>query len=170
MKQNIGWAEPNWTISEPRVQKVDGFYYQYLEARDVPEMEVGNYVLTFRKLMQDAYHAVFGPATMPPVLAMYLDIPGKKGLYNVQIGFVVEENTPQLGDAKSRYVEPALIVGMIVGGDIDAVLSTYGPLMEFTNKNDLKCVIGWREWYLHWESDISKNSITWVMHNVEEIE
>jgi hypothetical protein len=170
MSQNIGWAEPNRAISEPRVQMVAGFTYQYLETSEVPEMAVGNYVVAFRKQLQAAYRSQFGPAALPPLLAMYLDIPGKTGVYDVQIGFVVEEQTPRLGEAKCRYVEPALIAGMIVGGDIDAVLSTYGPLMAFTNQHGLKCVVGWREWYLHWESDTSSNSITWVMHNVEEAE
>ncbi len=170
MKQMTGWAEPRSVISAPRVQKVDGFYYQYLESKDVPEMEVGSHVVTLRKQMQAAYRAAFGPAAMPPTLAMYLDIPGKTGLYDVQIGFAVEADTPLLGEARRRYVAPALIAGMIVGGDIDAVVSSYGSLMNFINKNGLKCITGWREWYLHWESDTSLNSITWVMHDVEEFE
>lgn len=168
MKQTVGWAEPRCVISAPRVQKVEGFYYQYLESKDVHEMEVGIHVVTMRQQMQDAYRAVFGPAAMPPILAMFIDVPGKTGRHDVQIGFAVEANTPPLVEAKARFVAPALIAGMIVGGDIDAVVSTYGTLTKFMDENRLKGVAGWREWYLHWENDTSLNSITWVMHDLEE--
>jgi hypothetical protein len=35
------------------------------------------------------------------------------------------------------------------------------------NQNALKCVVGWREWYLYYENDKSCNNIIWVQHLVE---
>jgi hypothetical protein len=53
-------------------------------------------------------------------------------------------------------------------GKIESVIKSYGPLMDYMTANGLKCVEGWREWYLYWESDNSTNNISWVQHVAQE--
>lgn len=41
------------------------------------------------------------------------------------------------------------------------------PLMDYVNAQGLRCVEGWRDWYLYWEDDASPNNITLVQHVAE---
>ena len=41
MKKKSGWAEPKYIIGEPRVQKVGGFTYLFVEQKHVEESQVG---------------------------------------------------------------------------------------------------------------------------------
>ena len=99
---------------------------------------------------------------------MFTDIPDEPRWYDVQVGFSVPKGTPPYGEARVRYVKPTLVASIVVTGNLRAVVKSYGPLLEFMKAKGLKDVVGWREWYLYWESDDSMNNVTWVQHLAEE--
>jgi hypothetical protein len=166
MKHEIGWAEPGFLVGQPRTQKVAGFHYLFVEEKHVAESEVGNAMGHLFPKLFAAGASVFGAAGSPPVLAMFIDLEPK--MYDVQLEFMVQPGTAAAGEAQVRYVEPALVASIVVGGGIEAVIQSYGPLMEYMNVNGLKCAEGWREWYLFRESDNSANNVSWVQHVAEE--
>ena len=103
------------------------------------------------------------------LLVMFIDLDEPK-MYDVQAGYVVPEGTTPQGETQVRFVPPTLVAGMLVWGDLGSVVKSYAPLMEFMNTHGLKCIEGWREWYLLFESDTSMNNITWVQHVAEEVQ
>ena len=168
MERATGWAEPDCIIGQPRLQKVDGFHYLYVEQQHVAESEVGVYIGSLFGKIHDAYEKGYGAAEKPPILVMFFDLPDEPRVYDMQVGFSVPEGTSPLGEAQVRYVEPSLCASVLVWGNLDSVISSYGPLLEFMDTKDLKCIEGWREWYLYWEGDSSSNNITWVQHVAQE--
>ena len=168
MEQKVGWAEPGCVIGQPRIQKVDGFQYLYAEQMHVHETEVGNAMGVVMGRLGSAWERIFGKAPSPPMLVMFIDLDEPR-MYDVQAGYVVPEGTTPQGETQVRYVPPALVASMLVWGDLSSVPKSYAPLMEFMNAQGLKCIEGWREWYLLFESDSSMNNVTWVQHVAEEL-
>jgi hypothetical protein len=168
MTKEIGWADPGFVHSSPRTQKVGGFHYLYVSEEGLAEKEVGNCMGRLFPKAFAAYEAAFGEAQPPPVVSMFFDVSDDPRTYDVQLGFAVREGTPALGEAHLRYVPPALIASILVCGNLDAMVNSYGPLMEYMNVSGLKCIEGWREWRLHWEGEDSPNNVVWVQHVAEE--
>jgi hypothetical protein len=152
MSTEVGWADPEMMISEPRVQRVAGVHYLYVEQKRVAESAVG-------WAMGDL---------MPKALAAYRQ--GHAGIeraYDVHVGYAFREDVSPRGGAQVRYVEPALCAGLLVWGTLDDILKSYGTLMAFVEAKGLRNVEGWREWYLYWEDPASRNNVTLVQHVVE---
>jgi hypothetical protein len=167
MIEKSGWAEPNFIIGEPRVQKVAGFTYLYVEQKHVEESRVGASLDPLFEKIHAAYKLGLGEFTMLPSLIMFTDIPDQPRWYDVQVGFSVPGGTPPYGEAHVRDVEPTLIASIVVLGNLESVVKSYGPLLEFIKAKGLKDIVGWREWYLYWEGEESMNNVTWVQHLAE---
>lgn len=165
MIKEIGWAEPECIIGLPRIQKVEGLYYLYVEQKNVKEDEVGPVMTPLIGKANDAYMSAVGEVYGQPLLAMFLDVPNTPGVYDMQIGFSVREGTSPIGGSEVRYVEPALCASVLVWGTKYGVVS---PLMEFIKEKGLRCTDGWREWSFYDEAAGPKNTITWVQRIVEE--
>lgn len=168
MTTAVGWAEPAFALSEPRLQKADGFHYLYAEVKHVHVSEVGNAVGTCFGRIFPAWSHAFGKAAPAPTLAFFIDIPGEQDWYDVQMGFAVPEGTEPFGETFVRYVPPALVAGILAWGELDSVPKSYDPLMAFVDKSGHARTGVWREWYLLFESDRSANNITWVQYEVAE--
>lgn len=166
MEQKINWADPEYVISQPRIQKVAGFHYLYAEQPHVHETEVGNAMGVVMGRLGSAWECIFGKTPSPPMLVMFIDLDEPR-MYDVRAGFVVPEGTTPQGETQVRFVPAALVAGMLAWGGISAVVKTYAPLMEFMDTHGLKCIEGWREWRLVFEGDTSTNNITWVQHVAE---
>jgi hypothetical protein len=164
-----GWAEPDFVMSQPRLQKADGFHYLYAEVKHVHVSDVGNAVgICFGRMFRAWEHA-FGIAAPAPTLAFFIDVESEENWYDVQMGFAVPEGTQPSGETMVRYVPPTLVAGILAWGSLENVPRTYKPLMDFMDANGYKPVEGWREWYVYWESEQSSNNITWVEHMAEEV-
>ena len=168
MSTEVGWADPQMMISEPRVQRVAGFHYLYVEQEHVAESDVGWAMGDLMPKAHDAYCQAREGVELPPMLAMFIDLPDEPRVYDVQVGYAFREGVPARGGAQVRYVEPALCAGLLVWGTLDDILKSYGPLMGFVEAKGLKGVEGWREWYLYWEDAASRNNVTLVQDVVEE--
>jgi hypothetical protein len=164
MGKEVGWAEPEYLIGQPRIHKVAGFHYLYVEQKHVHEGQVGLHMGPLIGKMEDAHKLGFGEAEKPPLLVMFTDIPDEPRWYDIQAGYSVPQGTVPCGEAWVRAIEPALVASILVWGSLEAVVKGYGPLLEFMKANGYKDIVGWREWYLYWESEDSTNNITWVQH------
>lgn len=168
MKQETGWAEPDYVIGQPRLQKVEGFHFFYIEQEHAEPGQEGPSMASLTKKARDAYAKVIGESYAPALCVMWFGVLGVPDLYDNQVGFAVREGTTPLGEAKVRYVEPTLCVSLLAWGDEGAFAKSYGPLIAFAEDKGLKCIQGFREWDLHWEGDKSKNNIILIQHPVEE--
>jgi hypothetical protein len=167
LKQKIGWAEPDNIIGQPRLQRVRGFHFFYIEQKHTdPSQEAPSMDLLTKKA-REAYAKVIGESYAPAICNMWFKVPGESDLYDNQVGFAVREGTPQLGEAKVRYVEPTLCVSLLAWGDVSVYAKSYSPLIAFAKDKGLKCIEGFREWDLYWEGDDSKNNIIQIQHPVE---
>ena len=151
MTKEVGWAEPECIIGQPRIQKVEGFYYFYLETKHTDGGKEGTDTNSMVRKAKDAYAKVIGEFSMSPLLIMYANVPNKPDMYDLQVGFPVPKSIDPGGAAKVRYVEPTLCVSLLAWGDIGIYAKSYAPLMDFVNENGLKCAEGWREWAFYWE-------------------
>lgn len=168
MSTETGWADPEMMISEPRVQRVAGFHYLYVEQKHVAESAVGWAMGDLMPKALTAYSQAGDGIEPPPMLAMYIDRPGEERAYDVHVGYAFQEEVSPRGGAQVRYVEPTLCASLLVWGTLDDILESYGTLMAFVEAKGLRNVEGWREWYLYWEGDQSHNNVTLVQHVVEE--
>jgi hypothetical protein len=169
MSTEVGWADPEMMISEPRAQRVMGFHYLYVEQEHVAESDVGWAMGDLMPKALEAYRHGGEGIEPPPILAMFLDLPGAERAYDVQVGYAFRESVLPRGGAEVRYLEPALCAGLLVWGTLDDILKSYGTLMAFVEAKGLRNVEGWREWYLYWEDAASRNNVTLVQHVVEEV-
>ncbi len=169
MTEEVGWAEPECIIGQPRIQKVKGFYYIYTEKKHVKQSEVGSTAYLIGQV-NDACKQIFGDATWGTYIDMYLNLPKEdEYVYDVQKGYAIAKEVTPVGEAKVRYVEPALCATIVVWGSFEDISKSYGPLMEFVNEKGLKCAEeGWREWHVHWDGGDSRNNVYLVQHVVEE--
>ena len=168
MVKEAGWAEPEYVIGQPRLQKLEGFYFFYVEQKHSKPGQVGPSMDSLVRKAHDAYAKVIGESCVPALCIMWFGVPGEPDLYDNQLGFAVRQGTTPLGEAKVRYVEPTLCVSLLAWGDIGVYAKSYGLLIDFANGKGLKCKEGFREWSLYWEGDTSKNNIILVQHPVEE--
>lgn len=169
MPKMIGRAEPGVTIGEPRVQKVSGFRYLYAEKKLVRDTEVGIYRDELDHKVESAYELLYGSALKPPLLVMFINVPGQDGMYHMQTGYMVAPGTPPAGEALVRDIPPALVAGVVTCCDTHSIWECYAPLMEFMNQNGMQPLEeGWREYFLYYEGPDSMNNITWVQHMAEE--
>ena len=164
MRQEIGGAEPDYIIGQPRLQKVEGFHYFYMELKHTDPGQAG----PLARKAHDTYARVIGESYRPTLLVMFFSVPDEPNVYDIQTGFSVRKGTVPIGEAKVRYVEPTLCVSLLAWGDIGVYAKSYAPLIEFAEEKGLKCKEGFREWDLYWEGDRSKNNIILVQHPVEE--
>jgi|GEM_PF-1767991 len=170
MTIHVGWANPELTIGQPRIQKVAGFTYLYAEQQNVKGTEVGLFRAGLVARVCAAYEQLFGSAIKPPLLVMYLNVPEQEGMYHAQVGYVVAEGTFATGEARVRCLSPALVASMVVCSDSHSIWKCYGPLMDFMNQNGYTPLEeGWREYFLYDEGADSLNNITWVQHLAEEV-
>jgi hypothetical protein len=170
MAYSTGWANPVLVIGQPRIQKVSGFTYLFAEQRDVKDTEVGQYRNGLVARVWDAYKLYYASAATPPLLVMFINVPGKEEMYHMQVGYVVAKGTPATGGVQVRDLAPALVAGTVVSCDADSIWKCYGPLMDFMNQNGYKPLEeGWREYFLYNEGNASANNITWVQHLAEEV-
>lgn len=165
----VGWADPEMMISKPRVQRVAGFHYLYVEQKHIAESDVGWAMGELMPRALEAYLQGREGLEPPPMLAMYIDLPDEPRVYDVEVGYAFRESVSARGGAQVRYVEPALCAGLLVWGTLDDILKSYGSLMAFVEAKGLMNVEGWREWYLYWEDPASRNNVTLVQHVVEEV-
>jgi hypothetical protein len=167
--KKIGWAEPEYVVSQPRIQKVDGFHYFYLEKKGVSEMGVGEHILPMiaeaSKNIAES-NAKVGEVT--PLLVMFIDVPGKLRYYDMQVGFSVAPDVKPVGEAMVRYVKPALSSSALAWGEINMVPKTYGLTIDFAKEKGFEGAGEWREWYLYWEKDVSRNNVTLVQWILKE--
>jgi hypothetical protein len=169
MAKEIGWAEPEMIIGQPRIQKVGGFTYLYAEQQHVHETEVGNYILGLFQKAQFAYEELHGSAEKPPMLVMFINVAEQEKMYLMQAGYAVAPGTPAAGEARVRDIPPTLVASIVMCGAIHSVWKSYGPLMDFMNQHGLHPLEeGWREYYLYFEGPDSMNNITWVQHVAED--
>ena len=168
MTKEAGWADPECIIGQPRIQKVKGFYYIYTEKKHVKESEVGKAAYLIGQV-NDACKQIFGDAIPGTYIDVFLNLPKEdENMYDVQKGFAIADEVTPVGEAKVRYVEPALCVSILVWGNIDDIPKSYGPLLEFVEKNGLKLSDdGWREWCIYYDGENS-NNVYLVQHVVEE--
>ena len=158
-------------VGQPRLQKVNGFFYLYAEMKHLKQSEVSKSVVLIEQV-NDECMKLFGCIPFGAYVEMYINSPQEedsKLIYDCQKGYAlnVEDITPKDARVKIRYVEPALCASILVWGS--EISKSYGPLMDFVNEKGLKCADeGWREWWLHYEGDNSKNNITLVQHVLKE--
>jgi hypothetical protein len=168
MTTAVGWADPALSLSEPRLQKADGFRYLYAEVKHVHVSEVGSAVGACFGRIFPAWNQTFGSAPPAPTLAFFIDVPGEENWYDVQMGFAVPQGTEPSGETFVRDVPPTLVAGILAWGELAEVPKSYDPLMEFAAKCGHPRAGVWREWYMYFESDSSSNNITWVQYEVIE--
>ena len=167
----IGWAEPELIIGQPRLQKVNGFYYLYAEMKHLKQSEVSKSVVLIEQV-NDECMKLFGCIPFGAYVEMYINSPQEeesKLIYDCQKGYAlnVEDITPKDARVKIRYVEPALCASILVwGSDLP---KGYGPLMNFIQEKGLRtskpgCR---REWGLY-EDRNSKNHIALIQRVIEE--
>jgi hypothetical protein len=170
MTINAGWANPELAIGQPRIQKVAGFTYLYAEQQNVKDTEVGLFRDGLVAKVCAAYEQLYGGATKPPLLVLFINVPEKEGMYHVQVGYVVAKGTSATGEVRVRYLAPAVVASMVVCCDTHSIWKCYGPLMDFMNQNGYTPLEeGWREYFLYDEGPDSLNNITWVQHLAEEV-
>jgi len=160
MTKEIGWTEPEYIIGQPRIQKVGGFLYLYAEEKHVKESEGGPVISSLIGKAYDACRKTFGRKVGNLVITHLILPKETESMYDIQVGFALsgDANVTPLGEAKIRYVEPALCAGILVWGTVDDIVKSFSPLSEFIKEKELKCSdVGWREWTLY--NDDTKNAI-----------
>lgn len=170
MIKEVGWAEPECIIGQPRIQKAGGFLYLYVEEKHVKESEGGSVIVSLIGKANDACRKIFG-RKVGNLLIMHLILPREiENMFDIQVGYAFVDgdfNITPVGETKVRYVEPALCAGMLVWGMVDDIQKSYSPLLEFVKEKGLKCSdVGWREWTLY--NDGTKNAIFLQQRIVEE--
>jgi effector-binding domain-containing protein len=168
MTREVRQADPGCIIGQPRIQKVKGFHYIYTEKKHVKESEVGKTAYLIGQV-NDACKQIFGDAIPGTYIDVFLNLPKEdENMYDVQKGYAIAGGVTPLGEAKVRYVEPALCASILVWGSIDDIPKSYGPLLEFVEEKGLKCADeGWREWHIYYDGENS-NNVYLVQHVVEE--
>jgi len=167
MKKRIGWADPEAIIGEPRTQMVGGFTYLFAEEKHVKTRQVKRCLDRVIGKAGAGYTQIFPGVDQPPLLVTLIDDPVENGIYDVRAGFVVRQGTQPVEGIFIEEQPPALIASILVNGPTNKIVKSYGPLMQYMNQNAMKCVVGWREWYLYYENDKSSNNIIWVQHLAE---
>jgi hypothetical protein len=161
--QNVGWAEPQFILGECRTQVVAGFRYLYLEEKHIAEWDVGDMITPLKDRITRAYRQTYGGAEPPTLLVMFIDL--EEQYYDVRAGFAVGPDTPPLEGPRVLDVPPALCAGYLAWGA--NFWEGYGPLMDYMDAQGLRCIEGWREWYLYSEGEGSPNNIMLVQHVAE---
>jgi len=169
MVREVGWAEPEYVVGQPRIQKVDEFHYFYLEKKDVSEAGVGDHILSMiAEASKNIAESNAKAGEVPPLLVMFIDVPDKQRYYDMQVGFSVAPGVEPVGDAMVRYVKPALSSSALAWGDINMVPKTYPLVIDFAKEKGFEGAGEWREWYLYWEKDVSKSNVTLVQWILKE--
>ena len=169
MTKEVGWAEPEYIISQPRIQKVGGFLYLYVEKKHVKESESPSVIPTLIGKAHEACRKAFGRKVGNLVITHLILPKETESMYDIQVGFAIsgDANVTPAGEAKIRYVEPALCAGILIWGTVDDIARSFSPLSEFIKEKELKCSdVGWREWTLY--NDDTKNAIFLQQRVLEE--
>lgn len=169
MSIKAGWAEPDFAISEPRIQKAAGFTYVFLERKGIPEATVGPVWKGLVATVEAAYREQFGDVELPGLLLRFIEYPNDPKLYDVQIGYALKKAVSPRGEAQVVRVKATLVVGILSWGTLWNVPRTYGPLIEAIGRCGYQGGREWREWHVY-HDDIrsSRNSIVWVQHDLIE--
>jgi hypothetical protein len=159
-----GWAEPDQIIGTPRMQKVEGFYYFYIEqihpTQGEKEEPVDSMIERVGWLFQQ-----YSPVSKPPLLVMFFLVAEEPSYqYDIQVGYVISKEIPAEGEAKVRYVPPTLCGSLVACGDVELYANSYGPLLDFIDSQGYQAVEGFRETSLYWEGEDSKNNIVLIQH------
>lgn len=165
----IGWAEPEKILSAPRTQHLPGFSYFYTETKNVTTAEFGKRLDEIVGSVQAAYQEGVGTLAFQPLLVFTIDVdsPDREDRYDIQAGYAVPSGTAPCGEAQVREVAPALVASMLAWGKVPEIWPCYQTLIDYIEAEGYACITGWREYYLYREDDSSKNSVTWVMHEVK---
>jgi len=167
MKKRVGWADPDAIIGEPRTQLVGGFAYLFAEEKHVKQRQVKRCLDLVIGKAGGGFQQIFPGVDQPPLLVTLIDDPVENGFYDVRAGFTVCPGTQPVEGVFVEDQQPALVASILLSGPTKMIIKSYGPLMKYMNQNALKCVVGWREWYLYYENDKSCNNIIWVQHLAE---
>ncbi len=164
MDVSIGWAEPDRIIGTPRMQRVEGFTYFYIEqihpAQGEKEEPIASMIERLGRLFQQ-----HSPVSRPPLVVMFLLVEEEgPSQYDIQVGYAISEEIPVEGEARVRYVPPTLCGSLVACGDVEVYASSYGPLLDFIDSQGYLPVEGFRETCLYWEGEKSKNNIIWIQH------
>lgn len=167
MKIETGWADPEVVVGAPRIQMVAGFTYFFAEEKHIMENLVGRSLDRVVAIVRAGFQRIFPRVDQPSLLVMFIDDPVEDGIYDVRAGFAVSHGTQPVDGVFVEDQQPALVASILYCGPIGMIHKSYSPLMEYMNQNALKCVVGWREWYLYYENHESSNNVLWVQHLAE---
>ena len=160
-----GMSSPECVIGEPKLQRVKGFIYFYMEETNISEDDALRSVRRITPAILDEYTNIYNNANIPPLLVRFLDLQEKK-MYTVQVGYKVEKDFDKETKAKIEKVKSALVAGILVWGTNWSVPKSYKPLLQFIKEKDCMETKEWREWHIYAEDDYSKNNITWVQRTI----
>ena len=158
-----GWAAPDQIIGAPRMQKVEGFYYFYIEQVHPTQGEKEEPVDSMIERVAGLFDQ-YSPVSKPPLLVMWFLVAKDPYQYDIQVGYAISKEIPVEGEAKVRYVPPTLCGSLVACGDVEVYASSYGPLLDFIDSQGYLPVEGFRETCLYWEGEKSKNNIVWIQH------
>jgi len=161
-----GISIPECVITEPKLQRVIGLKYFYLEETNIFEDDALRSVRRITPKIIEEYRKVFKIKETPSLLVRYIDLPESK-TYRVQVGFKIDKEFNEETRAKIESIKSTVVAGILVWGTNWSVPKSYRPLSRFIEENNYQETKEWREWHLYAEDDYSKNNITWVQRTIE---
>jgi hypothetical protein len=164
-----GISIPECIISEPKLQRVIGFSYLYLEETNIFEDDALRSVRRITPKIYEEYMRVYSTENVPALLVRFLDQPERK-MYTVQVGYKIGKEGKEGTNAEIERIKSTVVAGILVWGTNWSVPKSYSPLSRFIKENEYEETKEWREWHIYYEDDYSKNNITWVQRTIKKKE
>ena len=158
-------AEPEYTVSEIRVQTMRGFDYFHV-AKDITMAEIPQ---TFNELIPilDAALDEGKVCKDGPMVARYIETPGNGERFRLEVGFVVRPGAQPAGAASVSHVEPYHCASVVYCGSLANLPKGYDALETVIKKAGLRVTWESCEVYYYFEDGASPNNVMHLQHHIE---
>ena len=147
---------PDHVIGEMRVQTVREVRYFRVTTR--APFDKLDEVLDPVILRLEAAQAEAHSATAGPVIIRYFEV-DEPGIYRMDIGVPVKDDVNAAGDAEIETLPPFHCAALLYWGSLEHIGDAYGALNKAIGDAGLVHKGEGREWYLHFEGDVSPDNV-----------
>ena len=159
-------AKPaEFLIGEMHVQTIPAMTYLYgAEKTTFDKMveTIGKHLPAVTKALDEGKARSAGCA-----LFMYRDVKDMTQPFNMEIGWVVPEDTKPVGDLKVRKVEPFKCATILMTGPVANIGKAYEKLHGAMAAAGIKPGTESHEMYLYWESPESLNNVVQIQMAIQ---
>jgi effector-binding domain-containing protein len=158
-------TQPDFVVSEMRVQTIAGFTYLYASSETTFERVAAPIGATLPAMQKSVSESKFRSVGGP--IFVYRNLKDMTQPFTLDIGYAVPHETAATSEYKVRKVEALKCATVMYSGPVAKISEAYGKLMGAISAANLKSTTTAREFYLYWEGAESPNNIVLVQIGIE---